>query len=190
MTSVLLPRRVISGPATTWLESSPIIEQSSASPRAPSPMSTRSWIAGRREKIDANSTPFRAKIAVTATRARCGGLITRPYPRGSAALHRLGRLDPEQVERLRQHPLGHHADREAHVLVAALLGGPDHAAVAVERGEVLRRLGRVGGEPVRRAPLSRLAHLAGQLEQLLDERPRRQVEALGARAQISRQRGL
>ena len=82
ITSGRLPRRVISGPATSWLESSPIIEHSSASPSAPSPMSTRSWIAGRREKIDANSAPLRAKIAVTATRARCGGVITPPYLSG------------------------------------------------------------------------------------------------------------
>ena len=100
-----------------------------------------------------------------------------------------GASTPEQVERPREHPLRQHADRDPHVLVAALLGRPDHPAVAVEGGEVLRRLGarrrssRCGARRSRR-----LAHLAGQLEQPLDERARRRMERLRARAQVGRER--
>ena len=57
-----------------------------------------------------------------------------------ATLHRVRRLDSEQVERPREHALGEHRDGYPHVLVAALLGRADHAAVAVERREVLGRL--------------------------------------------------
>ena len=94
------------------------------------------------------------------------------------------RLDPEQVERARQHFLGLHADHDAHILVAALLGRSDHAAVAVEGGESLGGFQRVGGHPVRRAPGGRLAHLAGKLKQPLEERAGRGVELLGTRTQI------
>ena len=69
------------------------------------------------------------------------------------------------------------ADRDPHVLVAALLGGPDHPAVAVEGGEVLGGLRGVRRDPVRRAPLAGVADLAGQLEQPLHQRARRRVEA-------------
>ena len=90
----------------------------------------------------------------------------------SSRLHRLRCRDAEQVERAREHPLRGHAHGQPHVLVAALVGGAHHLHVAVERGELLRRLVRVHGEPVGGAPLAGVAHLAGKLEQPLQERSR------------------
>ncbi len=48
--------------------------------------------------------------------------------------------------------------------------GADHAAVAVEGREALRQLERVGGDPVRRTTLGGGGELAGEVEQLLDQR--------------------
>ena len=74
-----------------------------------------------------------------------------------------------------------YADRDPHVLVAALLGRAHDAAVAVEGREALGGLERVGRHPVRRASVRRLVRLPRQLEQLLEQRPRRRMELLRAR---------
>ena len=63
------------------------MEHSRARPNAPSPIPARSWIAGRREKIDANIAPLSANTAVTATRARRAERMKEgvPPPRGPDA---------------------------------------------------------------------------------------------------------
>ena len=62
--------------------------------------------------------------------------------------------------------------------------GADHVAVAIEGVEVGGQLVRVGGEPVRRAPLGRLADLLGKLQQPLDQRALGGLEAQGETGQV------
>ena len=91
---------------------------------------------------------------------------------GHATVRRAGCIaphaDPEQAERPRDHALRRDAEGEPERLERLRLGADD-AAVAVERGERLRGLERVGGDPVRRAPLGRLGDLGREREQLLDQ---------------------
>src|SRR5262249_52415162 len=65
------------------------------------------------------------------------------------ALHLVGRTHAEQPERKRDHALGGHRQRHPERLNRRRRG-TDHPAVAIERGEVLRELERVRGDPVRR----------------------------------------
>ena len=59
-----------SAPVSGWATSMPAGAPSSASPSVPGPMSSFSWIAGRRAYQDTKTIPLRKKIAVTAARAR------------------------------------------------------------------------------------------------------------------------
>ena len=61
------------------------------------------------------------------------------------------------------------AERQPRALDPLALGA-DHLAVAVEGVEVGGDRGRVGADPVRRAPRGGLADLVGELEQALDQR--------------------
>ena len=165
------PTRATRAPPIGCDAISPSIEQSSARPSSPSPIPVRSWIAGRREKSDPKIAPLSAKMTVTAARGVTTSPPEPPLPAGRAT-RASTRFVATQT-------------RQPHVLVAALVSRPDHLHVAVERRELLRRLVRVGGDPVRRAPLGGVAQLVRQLEQPLDQRAGRRVELLGARGQVA-----
>ena len=96
----------------------------------------------------------------------CSGAEMPSRPRAPAIVRLVSR---QRARRERLHPLPL---------------GADHLAVAVEGVEVGGDRGRVGADPVRRAPLGRLADLVGELEQALDQRLLRRLErrARGRRA--------
>ena len=69
ITTRRLPKRVTRARRRAGSRAVPASRRA-APPERPCPEPARSWMAGRREKIDANSTPLRAKTTVIATRAR------------------------------------------------------------------------------------------------------------------------
>ena len=81
-----------------------------------------------------------------------------------------GRLDPQDLQRLRQRSHGHHAEPDPLRLDSLALGADD-LAVAVEGVEVRRRGGCVGAEPMGRTPLGGLRDLSGKLEEPPDQGP-------------------
>ena len=79
-------------------------------------------------------------------------LFARPAVAARAALHRLGRVDADEVEAARDDELRGADEPEPEPL---LLGAEDTVLV-VEAMEVVREADRVGRDRVRRTPLGRL----------------------------------
>src|SRR5205823_1632310 len=96
--------------------------------------------------------------------SRCG-TATAAADLRARALHRLRRGHAEEVECARDRALRRQGQRQPERLHLGRLG-PDDAAVAVEGGELLRELERVGGEAVRRPAAGGLLDLGGEGEQL------------------------
>ena len=88
----------------------------------------------------------------------------------------VGRADAEQVERARDRPPRREREREPQRLGLARLRA-EHVAVAVEGGELLRELERVGGDAVRRPALGGLGELVGERQQPLEQRAARRDAA-------------
>ena len=89
---------------------------------------------------------------------RGGTTLPRAKPPRAAALHRLRRADPQEPERGPDHAPGGRRDRQAEALHRLRLGAED-ATVAVEGGELLGQLERVGGDAMRGAPQRGLSDL-------------------------------
>src|SRR4051794_4503338 len=128
--------------------------------------------AWRRCTFTSSSVSVRASILAPRGSPRARGLFTPrtigPAARGGS--HLVGSVHAEEVEGTGDRPL--RDDRQAQAPVLERLGlGADDQAVAVEGGEDLGQVQRIGRDAMRRAALSRLRNLLGEGEELLDQCP-------------------
>ena len=114
-----------------------------------------------------------SRASTDAARLAAAAGATPPLP-----LHLIRRAHPEQPQAARDHAPRWPRTGRCRKRLHRLRLGADHVAVAVEGGERLRQLQRVGGDAMRRAALGRLVELGGERQQLLDQRALGRVQRL------------
>src|SRR5581483_1787747 len=109
---------------------------------------------------------MRMPIRMTTKSPSISAVYLRACTSAIGRLHPLRRLDADQVERPLHHGLRRAAEAEAERLRVAAL---EDAVLVVEAVEVVGDVDRVVRQLVRAAPLSRLRHDGGELDEPLDE---------------------
>src|SRR3954469_16998817 len=131
----------------------------SADSFSPRPTQRPAPIAAASVTRTSSSARFRSGAVAAGSTVEASGLAI------GSILHPLRRFDPHQIEAARDHGLCRGAETEPERLGLAL----EHAVVVVEAVEVVGNPDRVVRNTLRSAPLRRLGHYIGELDQALDQ---------------------